>query len=72
VDSNGYDARSEDAAIRTELRELDERQTKASVRIADAGAQNRTTIDRLAVALGRLSTLEMKLDALLAHFKVTL
>lgn len=69
---NGYDARGEDAAIRSELRDLDDRHTRTTARLADATANNRTTMDRLAVGLGRISTVEQKLDALLKHFGVTL
>ncbi len=66
--ANGYDARGEDTAIRAELADLVDHQARTDGRVTDLASAQVTTLDRVAVGLGRISTLEGKIDRLLRLF----
>jgi len=64
-DGNGYDARGEDQAIRVELQAQVEHSAATDRRVSELASEQSTTLDRIAVGLGRISTLEEKINRLL-------
>ena len=64
---NGYDVRGEDEALRREIDRLDRHQTSTDQRLTQTVSATFTTIDRLAVGLGRIADLER---AALRHTKL--
>ncbi len=64
---NGYDSPGEDRAIRAELREVDDRRIEDSRKLTQALSALNTVLDRLAIGLGRIATLEAEVRALGLH-----
>lgn len=62
---NGYDYVGEDAALRKDLQTLVDHQARIDQRLASTVGNINTTIDRLALGLGRISNIETALDLLL-------
>lgn len=59
-DSNGYDCRGEDEALRHELAELVEHQARSDQRLTTAASGVFATMDRLSVSLGRIDAIEQE------------